>query len=55
MSERKIPMPLVTWPWERWFAWHPVKTMDGKKVWLRWIERRHVWFVFDFYEYREIA
>ena len=26
--------------WQKWFAWKPVKTMTGEKVWLRTIYRR---------------
>lgn len=26
--------------WKKWFAWKPVKTMTGEKVWLRTIYRR---------------
>lgn len=26
--------------WEPWFAWAPVRTIDGKKVWLKKIYRR---------------
>jgi len=24
---------------ERWFAWHPVRLIDGKPAWLRWVNR----------------
>jgi hypothetical protein len=26
-------------PWHRWFAWYPVRTIDGRFAWLRWIWR----------------
>ena len=26
--------------WEKWFAWKPVKTLSGNKVWLKTIYRR---------------
>ena len=25
--------------WERWFAWHPVETLDGTLAWLEVVER----------------
>ena len=28
--------------WHRWFAWKPVTTMKGEKVWGRWVYRRGV-------------
>jgi len=27
-------------PWEEWFAWRPVKLLDGNRVWLKKIYRR---------------
>jgi len=27
-------------PWKTWFAWRPVKTVSGQKVWLERISRR---------------
>lgn len=27
-------------PWHIWFAWRPVKTIDGRWTWLRTIERQ---------------
>ena len=53
-GRRMIQMPFVELrPWHRWFAWHPVK-LEGTagRVWLRYVERRHVWFVYPFSEYR---
>lgn len=30
-------------PWQRWFAWHPVRLYMGSRyAWLRWIWRRCV-------------
>jgi len=26
--------------WQKWFAWKPVKCLDGEKVWLRTIYKR---------------
>jgi hypothetical protein len=30
--------------WRRWFAWHPVK-IDGKRYWLKTIERKGTYWV----------
>jgi hypothetical protein len=27
-------------PWEIWFAWRPVKTVTGERVWLKKVYRR---------------
>jgi len=27
-------------PWNIWFAWHPVKTVSGERIWLKKIYRR---------------
>ena len=27
-------------PWHYWFAWHPIRTWDGRWVWLRKVQRR---------------
>jgi hypothetical protein len=42
--------------WRRWFAWHPV-TVDGQRVWLRWIERRRYrrYLGDDWWGYRAIS
>jgi hypothetical protein len=39
--------------WHSWFAWHPI-TIDGQRVWLRWIERRryHRYLDDDWWGYR---
>lgn len=29
--------------WHRWFAWRPVRTIDGRRTWFRCIYRR-LWF-----------
>jgi len=31
-------------PWEEWFAWRPVKTIEGETIWWRRCYRRHVKF-----------
>lgn len=45
MSEPYIKMPVVEWSWQSWFAWRPVKMLNGRWAWLRYVERRKVWFV----------
>jgi len=25
--------------WQPWFAWHPVTTLAGERIWLEWAER----------------
>lgn len=30
-------------PWEQWFAWYPVKDLNGRKHWLKKIYRRYSW------------
>ncbi len=30
-------------PWKLWFAWRPVKTVSGERVWLKKIYRRCIW------------
>lgn len=48
-----IQMPFVVLkPWHEWFAWHPVRLESGERVWLQTVERRSVWFVYSFNEYR---
>jgi len=34
--------PSLASPWNKWFAWRPVVTWDGRFVWLRFIYRRRV-------------
>lgn len=29
-------------PWQRWFAWRPVTTVSGERVWLKKIYRRQI-------------
>jgi len=50
---RMISMPVVDYPWRRWFAWRPVKLIDGKHAWWCEVERRNVWFVVMTTEYRK--
>ena len=30
---------VITLPWQKWFAWYPVK-VHGKRIWLKTIYRR---------------
>ena len=30
-------------PWEQWFAWHPVKDVNGRWHWLSKVYRRYSW------------
>lgn len=30
-------------PREHWFAWRPVRTVDGDIVWREWVQRRQVY------------
>lgn len=52
-DDRAYMIPEVTLDWRPWFAWHPVRTLSGRIVWLRNIERRRVWFIFWTTEYRD--
>lgn len=43
--ELMVPAPMfgdIIGPWHRWFAWRPVETFDGRKVWMRRVNRRRV-------------
>ena len=53
MTERRISIPMVEYPWKPWFAWHPVQLETKRWVWLRTIEKRRVWFGSMFTEYRD--
>lgn len=33
---------MSTGPWQRWFAWHPVRTEQHGWRWLRTVERRQI-------------
>jgi len=30
----------VTTPWQKIFAWRPIKTVDSRMVWFGWVYRR---------------
>ena len=34
--------PLPEIPWHRYFAWHPIRTEEGKWHWLKYICRRGI-------------
>ena len=40
-------------PWEKWFAWYPVK-VRGRHVWLKSVYRRSVYLRFDIVESRRV-
>jgi hypothetical protein len=53
MSEM-VPIPFVPLTdWHPWFAWYPVMLYEGHYAWLRWVEKRKVWFIFFDSEFRE--
>ncbi len=31
--------------WHWWFAWRPVTTISGYRVWFEWVKRRRVGFL----------
>ena len=33
---------MSTGPWQRWFAWHPIRTRKHGWRWLRTVERRQI-------------
>jgi hypothetical protein len=33
-----------TTPWHWWYAWRPVRSIDGRLLWLRTIKRRQFYF-----------
>lgn len=39
------PIKLTT-RWKKWWAWKPVKTLGGQRVWLTWCYRRYDGFYF---------
>lgn len=42
-------------PWTKWFAWHPVKTIGGDRVWGRRCYRRTRYTIFKRYAGCEYA
>jgi hypothetical protein len=36
------------YPWQEVFAWFPVKTINGKQIWLKKVYMRKVWLM-DFH------
>jgi len=42
-------------PWKHWYAWYPVKTIGGDRVWGKRIYRRTCFTVFKRYAGREYA
>jgi hypothetical protein len=39
--------------WHRWFAWFPVTTKQGTRVWLEVVWRMRIAHYSDWYEYAE--
>lgn len=37
---------VITFPWEKWFAWYPIK-VNNKIVWLKTIYRRSIFSYVD--------
>jgi hypothetical protein len=35
-----IARKIEVMPWRSWFAWYPIKTVAGERVWLKKIFRR---------------
>jgi hypothetical protein len=45
MKTEPNPQPLFGFPmgpWHDHFAWWPVRTYDGRLVWLKWVRRRGI-------------
>lgn len=34
--------------WRIWFAWHPVRTVDGDLVWWQYVYRRKFYFEWEY-------
>ena len=49
MVYRKV----IRLPWEKWFAWRPVK-IHGRHVWLRTVYRRTVICYVDIDDWRQV-
>jgi len=50
---RLYAIPEVAYPWRSWFALLPVKTIDKRWRWMRWVQKRRVWMVIWMTEYRD--
>ena len=42
------PMDYSALEWQRWYAWYPRRTIDGKWVWRKTVERRYPDFYYVF-------
>jgi len=42
MSSFYVADPLPEIPWHRYFAWHPVRTEEGKWLWLKYVCRKGI-------------
>lgn len=47
LAKKEAEIMSMWYPWHRWFAWHPVPLIDGGWAWLRVVERRHRYWVYD--------
>lgn len=36
----RFGFPIAHWHWS--FAWFPIRTYDGRRAWLRWVQRRRI-------------
>lgn len=43
IEERKRQRGKTTSRWHVWFAWHPVRTLDRRLIWMRQVHRRAAW------------
>ena len=44
---------VIKLPWEKWFAWHPVK-VHGKHIWLETVYRRTILCYIDVDEWQRV-
>lgn len=43
MEEYMEEMLTQTSKWEKWYAWHPVKDIHGKRHWMKTVYRKYNW------------
>ena len=41
VNYNQVYRKVITLPWEKWFAWYPVK-VHSKRVWLKTVYRRSI-------------
>lgn len=59
VSTGPVARKIEVLPWKLWFAWHPVKTKSGERVWGKRVYRRCINTYVDYedwkrYEYADI-